>query len=256
MNYYAISDIHGYLDVLKDTLKLIDLNKDNKLIMLGDYIDYGNKSYDVLLFIKNLQEKYGEKIIILRGNHEELFLEWLSSPIDFVNYFSEDIELVTVKSFLNSKQIETVLNYIRKNKIELASSYAANIIKKEYSDLIVWLRKLPYYYETDKQIYVHAGINEESNDLWKLGTSNEMYVMKYPIEEGNFYKDIIAGHIGTASIRKNDDYSIYWDKKSHFYIDGSITKNKTIPVLKYNVDTDKYSSFYKNGGSFIEYLIK
>jgi serine/threonine protein phosphatase 1 len=40
---YAISDIHGYLQPLEEALSLVDLESDieNKLIVCGDYIDYG-----------------------------------------------------------------------------------------------------------------------------------------------------------------------------------------------------------------------
>jgi predicted phosphodiesterase len=37
---YAMSDIHGYYDLMVENLKLIDLeDKENKLIFCGDYID-------------------------------------------------------------------------------------------------------------------------------------------------------------------------------------------------------------------------
>ena len=38
---YAMSDIHGCCKVFQEMLGLIDLDGDNRLILLGDYIDYG-----------------------------------------------------------------------------------------------------------------------------------------------------------------------------------------------------------------------
>ncbi len=44
MLIYAISDIHGHFSALEQALAGIDLSGDNRLIFLGDYIDYGQQS--------------------------------------------------------------------------------------------------------------------------------------------------------------------------------------------------------------------
>ena len=45
---YAISDIHGYLDEFINALSKIDLSdKNNRLILIGDYIDTGIQSFQV-----------------------------------------------------------------------------------------------------------------------------------------------------------------------------------------------------------------
>ncbi len=49
---YAMSDIHGCINELKKNMQFVDLSGDNKLIFLGDYIDYGRESYKVLEYIK------------------------------------------------------------------------------------------------------------------------------------------------------------------------------------------------------------
>lgn len=62
---YAMSDIHGYYDLMVENLKLIDLeDKENKLIFCGDYID-GPDSSKVLYKIKKLMEKYPDQVIYL-----------------------------------------------------------------------------------------------------------------------------------------------------------------------------------------------
>ncbi len=77
---FAISDIHGYYDALKEAMEHVDLSGDNRLVLLGDYIDYGSQSGETLRYIHELQQRYGsEKVVALRGNHEEDFLEWLDT---------------------------------------------------------------------------------------------------------------------------------------------------------------------------------
>lgn len=255
MNYYAISDIHGLLDELEEAMKLIDLgNNDNKLILLGDYIDYGDKSCEVLYYIKNLNEKYKSQVIVLMGNHEEMFLEWLLHPKEYVNYFIEDRDLHTLKTFLNNDEID---KFIHSNDVIKDSTQIANLINDKHKDLIKWLHKLPYYYETENQIFVHAGIDEEAEELWKIGTPKEYFTNKFPATKGRFIKDIIAGHIGTTNFRKDkNNNEIYWDGASHYYIDGidgNENKNKNIPILKYNTKTKTYTCIQKIKNEWREY---
>ena len=56
MNIYAMSDIHGCLVEFEEALSLVDLSKDNKLILLGDYIHGGPDSYGVLKRIMELEK--------------------------------------------------------------------------------------------------------------------------------------------------------------------------------------------------------
>ena len=81
MKIYCISDIHGCLWEFEEALSLIleHLNEeDTKLILLGDYIHGGGEDYEVLDRVMSLQEKYNkygdEKVIALRGNHEDFVL--------------------------------------------------------------------------------------------------------------------------------------------------------------------------------------
>lgn len=251
MYYYAISDIHGYLDELKESMKLVDLNDNNKLIFLGDYIDYGDYSRETLYYIKDLFDRYKNQIMVLRGNHEESFLEWLVSPIDNINYFTEDKELHTLKTFLDDMDIIHLSDNIEKRNVEVA-----NIINNKHKDLINWLKSLPYYYETDKQIFVHAGIDEDAKELWKLGTPKYYFTDKYPDSLNNFkpfYKDVVAGHIGTTNFRiDKNNHNVFYDGLNHYYIDGTVNISHSIPILKFNTNTGKYTSFYKDNDSWKE----
>lgn len=109
---YAISDIHGYLDEFINALSKIDLSdKNNRLILIGDYIDNGTHSFQVISKIIELEE---------------------------LNYI--------LKS--NPKNFETGV----RNEIISSSSPFINWFKKRYKD--------KRYYETDTQIFIHAGIYE------------------------------------------------------------------------------------------------
>ncbi len=258
MTIYAASDIHGHLDALEQALEKIDLSGDNRLIFLGDYID-GPASGQVLRRIFELQKAHGpEKVIVLRGNHEEMFLEWLDTYtgpkvgipdeyglIPWNDWLDTDRDFGTFRTLVTAEQFasfEAVLPTLSENT---RNSKAAEMVLSTNSDLIQWLRNLPYFYETEKQIFVHAGIEEESGDWWRLGTAKSTFVGKFPADTGLFYKDIIAGHVGTSILLGDSKYhGVYHDGQSHYYIDGSIRKHGgQLNVLVYDTETEKYTWF-------------
>ncbi|WP_172623397.1 hypothetical protein [Arabiibacter massiliensis] len=122
-----------------------------------------------------------------------------------------------------------------------------------------WLRQLPLYYETDAQIFVHAGIDEEAGEYWKVGTEDHFFHSKFPCTFGAFEKDIVAGHVGTY--RMCGENRVFWDGQSHFYLDGTTETSHIVPVLKYDTETGVYTSFEKvdfGGGvmRWSEYVVK
>ena len=221
MRIYSMSDIHGFLREFNSALSLIedDLSQEGaKLVLIGDYIHYGYDSMGVLDRVMSLQEKYGEdKVIALRGNHEDMVLEG--------NIGLDDME-----------------------GLRLGESVPERYIR--------WMRRLRYHYEAGNTIFVHAGIDEEAGDLWKVGTPDYMFVGKYPASIGDIpdidYK-VVAGHVGTSSISGDPDFhGIYYDGASHYYIDGSTIESKHVNVLMVDTDADRYYEVTENGCKEIE----
>lgn len=261
---YAVSDIHGDYEAMLDTLSLVDLDSDrkHKLIFLGDYIDRGKDSCRVLYHIKKLEEQYPKQVISLLGNHEQMFMEWFTLK-DRLQWLAQEANFITVKSFFSSEQLNEILLNIERKKESYSeiSQYMVKEIRKSHSELLDWLankEKEPLFYETDNQIYVHAGICETDESLWKHATDPYDFTWKYPPETGVFYKDIIAGHTSTVVVSNDNNYlgKVYWDKESHFFIDGETTKSNIVPLLKFDTCTGIYSSYEKQmDGSWSEYQI-
>ena len=51
MSIYAMSDIHGSYDAFCEMLSLIKMTDNDELILLGDYVDRGPKSYEMLKWL-------------------------------------------------------------------------------------------------------------------------------------------------------------------------------------------------------------
>lgn len=78
---YAIGDIHGQLEMLENALALIEADggKDAQIVFLGDYVDRGAHSKEVIERL--VQGKAaGKPWRFLKGNHDRMF-EWFMEPV-------------------------------------------------------------------------------------------------------------------------------------------------------------------------------
>lgn len=241
--FFAISDIHGHYHQLHRWIAQLEhiesfASGKDTLILLGDYINRGKHSYRVLEFIQNLSCRSVGNIVVLRGNHEDDFLEFIDGEDAWL---AADKDFMTVKTFLIPEELEHINNLARSGKVSDVCTYVRSCIKERHAPLLRWLRGLRYYYETEKQIFVHAGVDEEAGDTWKWGTADYFFVGKFPPTTGRFYKDIIAGHTSAKSVSGNPAHKgIYWDGQSHYFIDGGVDQGGRLLCLAYDEQTNRY----------------
>ena len=76
MRNIIIGDIHGCSDPLQRLLDRVkpDPNED-RLIFLGDLFDRGPDSWGVWQIIRKLAELFGERFVLLRGNHDDYLIQ-------------------------------------------------------------------------------------------------------------------------------------------------------------------------------------
>jgi len=86
---YAIGDVHGRYDLLKDVLEqIVDDARPRQrgrvpiLVMCGDYVDRGPDSARVLTAIEWIRRDGRMRLHALKGNHEAAFLSFLADPQD------------------------------------------------------------------------------------------------------------------------------------------------------------------------------
>jgi serine/threonine protein phosphatase 1 len=166
---FAISDIHGcfkpFYELVADIIKL---TKSDRLILLGDYIDRGEQSREVIDFIIDLQ-KEGFDVKALIGNHEKMLVDSYYEP-DLMHLWSLNGGLSTLQSF--------GISDIRE-------------IDGHYLD---FFNSLDYYLNLGNVIFVHAGFDDLAPDpfsdkqsmIWECSLSYQN-----PLLSG---KTIIHGH--------------------------------------------------------------
>jgi serine/threonine protein phosphatase 1 len=90
---YAIGDIHGRADLFDALLDKIDIDDAARpsarttIILLGDFVDRGPQSRQVVERAMALHADRGDAVRWLVGNHEEVFLKALNGDPKVVRYF-------------------------------------------------------------------------------------------------------------------------------------------------------------------------
>jgi serine/threonine protein phosphatase 1 len=169
---YAIGDIHGSYDKLRALMDRIDIRwSRDRLVFLGDYIDRGSRSFEVLGFLCDLKNKHPETVF-LKGNHEAMFLDFLGGTR-------------TLSYIYNGGQ-ETIDSYYRH------SSHRERLeIPKEHLDFV---NSLVLCHQTGDYIFVHAGLRP--GVPVDAQTEEDMLWIREPFvsTRNDFGKTIVFGH--------------------------------------------------------------
>jgi serine/threonine protein phosphatase 1 len=154
---FAIGDIHGDLASLEKLFtRLPELTADDTVVFLGDYVDRGPDSKGVIAWIRAFIEASPAKVVTLRGNHEDAWLEvihrgWPEYVFPRGNGCYESYRSFTGGEVPEIEQMPT--------NEELDVMLAGTFLPQ---DVVDWMQGLPYFYEDDHAIYVHAGIKRKN----------------------------------------------------------------------------------------------
>lgn len=140
---FAIGDIHGAFDQLlnihRQIIEYADPKLEHTIVFLGDYMDRGQNSKDVIEWL--LKDPFkGFKHIFLRGNHEKMALDaFQTESTDFKSFWLDNGGETTLYDYgMERKDINT------------------NSIPDSMQDLFSRLR--PYHIHKNL-LFIHAGIN-------------------------------------------------------------------------------------------------
>lgn len=135
---FAIGDIHGCYEPLVRLLGRIPIDwARDRLVFMGDYIDRGPQSFEVVQHLIELQERQ-PGAVFLKGNHEQMLADYLSGR-DRMTYL------------YNGGQ-QTLDSYLRH-----ASVPGRYPIPDAHLRFFESLRLM---FETEHYIFVHAGLRQ------------------------------------------------------------------------------------------------
>jgi serine/threonine protein phosphatase 1 len=95
---FAIGDIHGCPDELETLLEAVRPGKGDTLCFLGDYVDRGPASRDVVDLLLELAKGRAE-CVFLRGNHEDMLLDFVGRGGRFGEAYLENGGSTTLRSY-------------------------------------------------------------------------------------------------------------------------------------------------------------
>jgi serine/threonine protein phosphatase 1 len=130
----AIGDIHGCFQSLMTLVENIPITDSDLVISLGDIIDRGPSSCEVVEWLRNRSQQPGQLITLL-GNHERMLLDARSDPI-------------LEKQWLKCGGKETLCSYSA-----LGDSGQLSDVPDNHWD---FLESLVKYHEIDSHFFVHG----------------------------------------------------------------------------------------------------
>jgi serine/threonine protein phosphatase 1 len=171
---YVIGDVHGCRQLLAELLECIrpDPRRD-AIIILGDFINRGPDTKGTVALLLELRAKH-RHLIVLRGNHEQMFLDYLAGRHQ--------------ELFLSAGGKEMLASY------GIDPGTPAGPAGEPPPDHLGFLSDLPTFYENEHGIYVHAGLEPgvhltRQTPAWLLWARDGFINSPY-----DFGKKVIFGH--------------------------------------------------------------
>lgn len=219
MRTIMISDIHGCLNELNRLLNAVEYNHErDRLILLGDYVDRGPDSKEVVERIIELVHVHGA--IAIKGNHDQRLVDLINDR-DVKDKFIEHGGLATIASYTDNK--------------EMTLDEAIEYIRDKYINHINFLETLPLFYEDRHHIYVHAGINPDVAEWREQSEYDFLYIKEQFINNRTRVdKKVVFGHTKTIDIHRKADI---WFSEDKIGIDGGCAYGLQLNGLIYDTKT-------------------
>lgn len=205
---FVVSDIHGMYQSFLEVLKYWDF--ESTLVILGDLIDRGPQSIEVVQHVMNLQQQYTDQVICLKGNHEQAFLDFLLLPEYEWSYYHRIGGNETLNSMLKQMPDEV---------LELSIVGQVHAIKKQFHEEIDFISKRESYCTVGQVLFTHAGFASQFDSLEHSTAHDFLWIRHhYQFENHTPYVNVF-GHTPVRKIHESDDIWISEDRK-YIGIDG------------------------------------
>ena len=210
MKYFVVSDLHSFALEMRMALRNAGFNKRNKnhtLIVCGDLFDRGPDALGVYNYIMSVPKK---RRILVRGNHEDLYLELLNKEIpeshDFSNHTVDTFCQIAKHSIYDFDCAEYWFDAFGYKDFCYRQDEEYDILKRQWKEVVEVVKNHPItkwlqsdewinYYELDKYIFVHSFIPLKNKDglpfyyvdnrkleyfkTWREATEDEWYEARW-----------------------------------------------------------------------------
>ncbi len=169
----AVGDIHGCREQLEKLMSKVQPTAEDRIVFLGDYVDRGPDSRGVLDYLIAFGRRF-PRSVFLKGNHEEMFLDFIAGRNQLI-YYSNGGE-------------STLEQYREGSKLRIPRAH------------LDFLENLETFYETDRFIFVHAGLRPgiplgEQHPRDMLWIRDDFLFTAY-----NWGKKVVFGHTPRSDV--------------------------------------------------------
>lgn len=171
---YAIGDIHGCTDLLRQMTKTIIEDMENHpaekhyLVFLGDYVDRGVDSKGTIDFLLNELPKNTTNVF-LRGNHDDALLRFLKGDFSSTSFWLPCGGTATIASY--------GINPFQPGATKDLETLRKKLVEKIPADHLDFLKKTQFYFSLGDYYFAHAGVmpgaslddQDEQDLMWVRG---------------------------------------------------------------------------------------
>ncbi|WP_440119819.1 metallophosphoesterase family protein [Paenibacillus sp. QZ-Y1] len=235
-----MSDIHGCYDEFNALLEHVAYNPEqDELILLGDYVDRGPKSKQVVEQIMQMHEQHN--IIVIKGNHDAMMVKALTHDVEeYDKHWIRNGGLHTLASYVQVSFDEEQIDWN-------AYAEAKQWIRTHFEHHLRFLEQLPLVYEIPGYIFVHAGINPDVED-WRTQPEQDFIWIREPFytRPTSLKETVVFGHTPVTHLHDGSGvwFDLGWDKIG---IDGGCAYGAQLNMLEIGEDGSVQTFFVKKG---------
>lgn len=199
---FAVGDIHGCVDEIRVLIEFLtterSLDERDQLVFIGDYIDRGRGSRQVIELMLSLKQKWPHTVF-LKGNHEDMLLAFLG----FEGQGGEVYLANGGKAFFDSYGIDpgaslsSMRNTLPATHLEFLRALELGVVFGEF-------------------LFVHAGVNPNKS-LHEQCNEDLLWIrQEFVHSPHNFGKTIVFGHTAFNQVLLDLPYKIGIDTGAIF----------------------------------------
>lgn len=217
----VVGDIHGELEKLISCLEQANLQPNDRIVFLGDYVDRGPDSFGVVEHLLNMKDKY--EMIFIKGNHDAVF---------FTSYTAGSLN-----PLFNQGGAETMKSY--QANCQESDKFPLFVMPDNHFDF--YSNQLHYFVDENNNCFVHGGfdrhrlISEQlltnliwDRDMWLAARSfTTMKNTEYKFKIKDNFNEVFIGHTPTQYFDSATplNYANIWcvDTGAGKFGDGTVT---------------------------------